>query len=393
MALDPLFRSVKRKPVNGDDSALLLNGGEAVRDRIIIAAIMSLSWVAFAGGARAAAADGDHRSIVDLAVTDALPTEQVTALRGLLESQLPAHGLSLRMEPGVTDVRRWLSRESSDALLRVALDASADRGWRLLLVDAPRGRAVARTLTGGVKRDRAAVEAVCDIVVSAALALREGLEVASQTVAEALTDAAPSGAPSATPTREGPPALSQSGASPGRSSALRAEAGVGPAVATFARAAPASWGAAVAISVWRDRAGLEVTAARYLSQTVAATAGSFDIDRTQVGISADAAASWRRARLSGGLGLLFEILQRGDAAPAAGSIAPTPPDALTRLGPQATATLGLLVSRRVTVTWAVGLAYFPRRVTYSSTAGADAPLAEPWPLTGVTTLRINVAVP
>jgi hypothetical protein len=357
-----------------------------------IAAMAPLIWWCVGGGARAATSD-DDRSVVELAVTDSLPTEQVTALRGLLESQLPPHGLSLRMEPGITDVRRWISRDSDDALLRVALDASAGRGWRLLLVDATRGRAVARTLTGGVKRDRAAVEAVCDIVVSAALALREGLEVASQTVDEALTDAVPSGAPPATPAREGPAGLSQSGASPGRNFALRVEAGAGPAVATFARAAPASWGAAAAISVWHDRAGLEVTGARYLSQTVTATAGSFDIDRTQVGISAVAAASWRWARLSGGLGPLFEILQRGDAAPAAGSIAPTPPEALTRLGPQATATLGLLVSRRVTVTWALGLAYFPRRVTYSSTTGSDAPLAEPWPLTGVTTLRINVSVP
>jgi hypothetical protein len=366
-----------------------------VRDRVIIASIAAsialLTWLRIAGGAQAAETDGD-RVVVELAVTESLPTEQLTALRSLLESQLPRGGMKLRLEYGVTDVRRWLSRESDDALLRVALDAAAVGGWRLLLVDASRGRAVARTLTGGVRRDRAAIEAVCDIVVSAALALREGLEVASRTVDEAMTDAAPSGAQPATPARA-PAALAQSAAIPRPSSALRVQAGAGPALATFARAAPTSLGAGAAISVWREGAGLEVAAARYLSQTVTATAGTFAIDRTQVGISAAAATSWRRARVSGGLGLLFEILQRGDATPATGSLTTTAPDALTRLGPQATATLGLSVSRRVDVTWALGLGYFPRRVRYLSTAGDAAPLAEPWPLTGVGTLRVNVTLP
>jgi len=171
------------------------------------------------------------------------------------------------------------------------------------------------------------------------------------------------------------------------------EAGAGPALATFARAAPASWGASAAISVWQERAGLEFAAARYLGQTVTATAGSFAIARTQVGISAATALTWRQVRLSGGLGLLCEILQSTDASPAARGISTTAPNALTRLGPQATATLGLLVSRRVAITWAVGFAYFPRRVRYLSTLGYDSVLAEPWPLTGVTTLRVNLTLP
>jgi hypothetical protein len=363
-----------------------------VRDRIIIAATALLGWWPLAGVARAAATDGD-RVLVELAVSDSLPSDQAMALRSLLESQLPPHGLKLRLEHGITDVRRWLSRDSDDALLRVALDAPPANGWRLLLVDATRGRAIARTLTGGVRRDRAAIEAVCDIVVSAAVALREGLEVASQTIDEALTGAAPTGTPPATPTGAASAAVSPSGPIPGPSFALRVQAGAGPAVATFARATPTSWGAGAAISVWHEGAGLEVSAARYLSQTVAATEGSFAIDRTQVGLSAAAAARWRRARLSGSLGLLFEILQRGDATPASGSIATTAPDAVTRLGPQATASVGLSVSRRVAVTWAVGLGYFPRRIRYLSTAANDAALAEPWPLTGVGTVRLEVAVP
>jgi hypothetical protein len=363
-----------------------------VGDRIIIAATALLGWWLLGGVARAAATDGD-RVLVELAVADSLPGEQATALRSLLESQLPPHGLKLRIEHGITDVRRWLSRDSDDTLLRVALDASPASGWRLLLVDATRGRAVARTLTGGVRRDRAAIEAVCDIVVSAAVALREGLEVASQTVDEALTGAPATGAPPATPSIAASTAVSSSAPIPGPSFALRVQAGAGPAVATFARAAPTSWGAGAAISVWHEGAGLELSAARYLSQTVATTEGSFAIDRTQVGLSAAAAARWRRAHLSGSLGLLFEILQRGEASPAAANIATTGPDAVTRLGPQAAASVGLAVSRRVAVIWAVGLGYFPRRVRYLSTVGNDAALAEPWPLTGVGTVRLEVAIP
>jgi hypothetical protein len=360
--------------------------------RIIIAAIALVTWLRGEGAARAAAKDGDHL-VVELVVTDSLPTDQLAALRSLLESQLPTHGLSLRIEHDVTNVRRWLSRDPDDALLRVALDASAASGWRILLVDASRGRAVARTLSGGVRRDRAAIEAVCDIVVSAALALREGLEVASQTVDEALTDAVPTVARPATPSRAGPAAAAEPVDIPRSPFALRWQAGAGPAVATFARAAPASLGAGVAISVWHEGAGLELAAARYASQTVAATIGSFAIDRTSLGLSAAVAARWPRARVAGGLGLIFEILERGDATPAAGSIATSTTDTVTRLGPQGTAALDLWVSRRVGITWALGIGYFPRRVRYLSAARPDATLAEPWPLTGVSTLRVNVVFP
>jgi hypothetical protein len=364
----------------------------AVRERIIIAAIAVLTGSGAGPSARAAVPDRD-RVVVELGVTDSLPSEQVTALRGLLESQLSSRGLSPRLEYGITDVRRWLSHDSKDALLRVALDAPADGGWRLFLVDTTRGRAVARTLTGGLRRDRAAIEAVCDIVVSAALALREGLEVASQSVDEALTGVGPGGAQPAPPAAAAPVTAARDAPAAGAGFALRLQAGAGPALATFARAAPACWGAGAAVSVWHGGAGLEVAAARYLGQTVNAAQGKFTIDRAQIGLSAAAGASWRRARLEGGLGLLLEILERGDAIPAAGSIAATTPDALTRFGPQATATLGFWVSPRVAITWALGAGYFPRRVRYLSAAGPETSLAEPWPLTGSSTLRVNVSIP
>jgi hypothetical protein len=389
MAVKRLFRSVERKTASGQKSALLVEG---VRDRIIIAATALLLRWPVGGVAWAAESNGD-RVVVELTVTASLPDEQAVALSALIESQLPAHGLQLRLERGVTDVRRWLARESDDALLRVALDTAAVGGWRLLLVDVTRGRASARTLTGGVRRDRAAIEAVCDIVVSAAVALREGLEVASQTVDEVLTEAAKAGAPPTTPIASAPVAVSRSEPLPSSRFGLRVEAGAGPALATFARAAPASWGVGAAISVWHEGVGLEVSAARYLSQTFTATDGSFAIDRTQVGLSAEASARWRRARFSGSLGLLLEILQRGDASPAAANVATTAPDAAVRLGPEATATLGLSVSRRVAVAWTVGLGYFPRRIEYLSTAGSDAALTEPWPLTGISAVRVGVAFP
>lgn len=360
--------------------------------RTLIAAIALVACLRVASPARAAGADGAPL-VVELAVTDSLPADQLAVLRGVLESQLSAHGLSLRSEPDVGDVRGWLARDSGDALLRVALDASASSGWRLLLVDASRGRAVARTLTGGVRRDRAAIEAVVDIVVSAALALHEGLEVASQTVDEALTEGAPVAAPAATSARAAPVVTAASPDAAFSTSALRLRVGAGPAVATFARAAPASWGGAVSVSAWRGAAGLELSAARFLSQTVGGTIGSFAIDRTSFGMSGAVATGGPRARLEGGLGLMFEILRRGDATAAGGSIATNAPDTVTRLGPQATATLDVSVSRRVTLTWSLGVSYFPRRVRYLSTAGPDATLAEPWPFTGASTLRVNVVVP
>jgi hypothetical protein len=356
-------------------------------------AIALLVWWPVVGVASASASDGE-RVVVELGLTEALPSEQAVALRSLIESQLSAHELKLRIEPGLTDVRRWLSNASDDALLRVALDTAAAGEWRLLLVDVTRGRAISRTLTGGVRRDRAAIEAVCDIVVSAAVALREGLEVASQTVDEALTDATKGSAPSRTLIAAAPVATtSRSEALPRSSFALRLEAGAGPTVATFAHGAPTSWGAAAELSVWHEGIGLEVSAARYLSQTVTAIDGSFAIDRTQVGLSAAASARWRRVRLSGDLGLLLEILQRSNTSPAAANITATSPDAALRLGPQAGAALDLSVSRRVAIAWTIGLGYFPRRIKYVSTTGSDAALTEPWPLTGISAVRVDVAFP
>jgi hypothetical protein len=110
-------------------------------------------------------------------------------------------------------------------------------------------------------------------------------------------------------------------------------------------------------------------------------------------MSAAVATKGPRARFEGGLGLMFEILRRGNATPAGGSIATNAPDTVTRLGPQGTATLDVSVSRRVALTWALGVGYFPRRVRYLSTAGPDTTLAEPWPVTGVSTLRVNVVFP
>jgi hypothetical protein len=363
--------------------------------RIIIGAlVLALTSLHGEGLVRAAADDDGHstdRLVVELAAGDSLPAAQQAALRGLLESQLPSHGLSLRGAHDVGDVRRWLSREPDGALLRVALDVSAT-GWRVLLVDPSRGRATARTLTGGVKRDRAAVEAVCDIVVSAALALHEGLEVASQTVDEALSGEAPRAAATAAPPR-GAAAPAEPTTVPRAPIALRVQAGAGPAVATFARAAPASWGAGVAVSVWGERAGVEVAAARYLSQTVAATIGTFAIERTQLGLSAAVAASWPRARLAGGLGPIVEVLRRGDGTPAVGSVATGAPDTSIRLGPQATGSLDVSASRRVVITWALSAGYFPRRVRYLSNAAADVTLAEPWQFTAASTLRVSVVFP
>jgi len=355
-----------------------------------MAAVALLTWSGLGGDASAAEPD---RVIVELAVTGSLPSEQAKALRGRLESQLPAHGLTLRLARPNSDVRGWLSRGSDDALLRIALDVPEVNEWRLLLVDATRGRAIVRTLTGGARRDRAAVEAVCDIVVSAAVALREGLEVASQTVDEAMMGtAAPGGSP---PTPSGAAPASVPGATPisGPSFPLRLEAGAGPAVATFARAAPMSVGAGAAVSVWHNAAGLELFAARYLSQTITASEGSFTIDRTWVSLSAAAAARWRRARLSGSVGMLLEILQRGETNPAATNVSATASDALTRLGPQATASAGIALSRRVAITWGLGVGYFPRRVRYLAAVGADASLAEPWPLAGVGMLRVDITLP
>lgn len=357
-----------------------------------MAALALLTWSRLGGGARAAEAEGD-RVVVELAVSDALPLEQARTLRSLLESQLSTHALTLRLEHPGADLRRWLSGRSDDALLRVALDVPEVDEWRLLLVDATRGRAVARALTGGVRRDRAAIEAVCDIVVSAAVALREGLEVASQTVDEALTGAAPRGGSAPPPTAVAPAGVSASEPSPRASAPLRLQAGAGPAVATFARAAPASWGAAAELSVWRGDAGLELLAARYLGQTVTSSEGSFTLDRTWVGLSVAAAARWRRARLSGNLGMLCEILQRGEASPAAATVSSTPPDASTRLGPQAGASAAVALSRRVAITWGLGLGYLLRRVRYLAGAGSDAALAEPWPLAGVSMLRVDVTLP
>lgn len=353
------------------------------------ATALLLGWLG-GGLARAAARDGE-RTLVELAVTDSLPREQVAALASLLESELPHRGFTARVEPEIDDLRGWLSRDPDDALLRVALDAPPASGWRLVLVDAARGRAIARTLTGGVRRDRAAIEAVCDIVVSAAVALHEGLEVASQTVDEALTGQR--AASPVQPTSAGSTELARSEAVARPGAPIRLEAGAGPAVATLARAAPASWGGAAAISAWFRRGGIELSAARYLGRSISSADGTFALDRTQLGLSAAAAALWRQARLTGSLGLSLDVLHRSEATPAAASVAASGSDTATRLGPRAAAAWSVSLSHRVAITWAVGIAYFPRRIRYFSTAESSAILAEPWRLTATSSLRVDVAFP
>jgi hypothetical protein len=307
------------------------------------------------------------------------------ALVALLDRQLHAMSLSLvEQQPAgsVSDWARGASR-SQRALLAIVLDTKRDRSWRLVVVDVARGRAIARELPGGM-HDAASVEAVASIVISAASALREGLEVASAPVEAVVGDGA-----SVSTVSTGAAVPEPKRGSVGRTTVVHGA--LGAAVASFASGAPTTQGAMLALGLaWRHRIEARVFANLFWPVPVHSTFGEFRVNRAIVGASSGPVFSTEAFSFTPELGVLVERLSRSSTLPAEG-ISAGEAVALHRLGGLAALRVRRALVRPFSLELTAGAAYLGRSVQFSARNGNSAPLLEVGPVMGFVQLGIEIA--
>jgi hypothetical protein len=330
------------------------------------------------------------RTVVVLGVVGLRAAAQHGSLVGLLQAELTEMSLSLVERPPSRDVAAWASDavRSHDTLLAILLDARSDQGWRLVVIDAARGRAIVRDLPGGIQQDAASIEAVVSIAVSAASALREGLEVASSPL-EAVVGGPPE------PTKSSPRAADSAVAVNERSPARRPQSflrgSIGASSASFSAQAVTTQGMAFALGVnWRAQLEARVFGSLFWPATIRTTWGEFGVKRALLGAAAGPVLQLRQLSLVPEAGVIAERLRRSETTPAAGVLA-TEAKPLYRIGAVLALRLRLPLIRPLSAELATGAAYFGRSARFSTTGAAASQLAEAWPVAAFAQLGLDVA--
>lgn len=313
------------------------------------------------------------------------------SLAGLLTAELRGAGLSIVQTPVTEPLSAWATdvTGSQRVLAAILLDARSERGWRVVVIDAARGRAIARALPGGIREDAASIEAVVSIVVSAASALREGLEVASAPLSAVV------GAPSQRPK---PPKPARDAAAPleGRISnvaperwALRGTVGV--SLASFSPSAPTTQGAVLAVGLtFPARIEARGFATVFVPPLIRGPLGDFRVSRAFFGAAAGPVFRVRAFSFAPEAGLVAERSRRFDAAPAEGVFA-TEPSALYRVGGSLALRLRHTLVRPLSVELMTGAMYFGRRLQFAAKS-ADTTWSEgAWPSVAVAQLSLEIA--
>lgn len=312
------------------------------------------------------------------------------SLVGLLQAELSELSLSLVERSPSREVSAWASEavRSERALLAVLLDARSDRGWRLVVIDAARGRAIVRDLPGGIQQDAASIEAVVSIAVSAASALREGLEVASSPL-EAVVGDSPAQTQSSRRTVTSDPVEPAPSPAHGRRWILRGSLGAG--VASFSPEKVATTGIALALGVdWHARLEARVFGTWFWPASIHTALGEFEVNRALLGVAAGPILKLRTFSLIPEAGVVTERLQRSETTPAAGVLA-TEGQALYRIGGALALRLRLPLIRPLSAELVAGAAYFGRRVQFATTGPAATQLAEVWPVAAFVQLGLDAA--
>jgi len=292
----------------------------------------------------------------------------------LLEGQLHGMGLSLVEQEPAGSVLEWVTAATKEknALLAIVLDTNTERGWRLVVVDVARRRAIARTLPGGVQQDAASAEAVASIVISAASALREGLEVASAPVSAVVGDApSPTDEPPVRPLHEPTHSESDRG--------LVVHGAVDAALASFGKNATA--GAALALGLgWRDRWPV----------TIHSAFGEFRVNRALVGAALGPVFHAGGGSLSPEIGVLVERLRRFGTQPVQGVFS-NQAEPLYRVGGLVELRVRRRLFRPLSLELVAGAAYLGRSVQFSARNGDRYPFLEISPVMGFAQLGIDIA--
>ena len=312
-----------------------------------------------------------RRNEVVVGVTGRLDPEARATLARLLRAELEPHGLVVVERDPSGETRAWARDVANEGrhLLAALLDTKRRNGWRLVVIDTARGRAISRELPGG-ERDAANVEAIVSIVVSATNALREGLEVASAPL-EAVVEPSPAPPP--------PPPTPRPGPKSEPSAETTLHGSVTAISASFSDAAEPTLGGSLALGVsiasWVD---VDVGGARYLPVTVESAFGSFTLERSALSLTAGPVFRSGSFAFVPALGITGEWLARRDTHAAEGVARGDEEPVIRRFG-GALAIRGryrLLSSgdaEFVSVLGALGASYFGERVRFL--AGSD-PLAE-----------------
>jgi hypothetical protein len=312
--------------------------------------------------------------------------QSVSALLGV---ELARNGLSLVESEPVEPLSAWAAQatRSKRVLAVLLLDARGEQGWRLIVIDAARGRAIARELPGGYSHDAASVEAVVSIAGSAANALREGLEVASAPLAAVV---APPSAPSIASAPPPPARRELVPAQPSKSWSPRAFAGA--SVASFSQAAPATAGVSLAVSATsRARVEGRLIGSLFAPAQVQSPLGQFRVARAFIGASAGPVLATRALYFTPEAGVLVERLRRFEAAPAAG-VAATEAGALYRAGGLLSLRLRHALHGSLSAEVVAGAVYFGRRVRFSAQSPERSWSADAWPALAFAQLGLGLAL-
>jgi hypothetical protein len=314
------------------------------------------------------------------------------SLVALLRAELGRMKLSLiEKEQTGESPSAWAieSTRSGRVLAAILLDGRSEQGWRVVVIDAARGRAIARALPGGIRDDAASVEAVVSIIVSAASALREGLEVASKPVAAVVDGpSAPTGPVPINDTARAP--LPAPPVSPRKDWSFRGS--VGASVASFSPAAPTTEGLALALGVrFPARFEAHVFGTAFLPSLIRGPFGDFRVGRTFLGTAVGLVLGGPAFTFAPEAGIVAERALRYDAMPSAGVLATPPGDALYRVG-------GLLALRfrhtllsPVSVELVAGMVYFGRRLEFTAKSPENSWSEGAWPAATFAQLGLEIA--
>lgn len=323
-------------------------------------------------------ADSSSRFELVLRVDGALGTDNERVLEGLIASQRQSTGLVLSFQHSPLPVASWL-REVLDqkrALLIAILDVSAADDWRLTVVDAMRGRALVRSLPGGLATNAASLEAVASILNSAATALRDGLEVASQPLEQVVegTSAPKAPAPPSKPVSRPVPSRPPSPRPPRASVHVRGS--VAAALVSVADSVSTTPGVSAFLGVQRSSGlGIGLTAARYFPASFHTALGDLELVRTSFALGIGWSFELSGFRVEPELGLASELLQRSGADPVPG-VLESAENSYWRAGPFAALRVRYPLFASVSLELAGSTAYMPRRVRFVAHSSETTQLAE-----------------
>jgi hypothetical protein len=331
----------------------------------------------------------------------------------LLKVQLPALGFYLVISEPNDTLGGWIEgvTRRTRTPLGVLLDVRDEESWRLIVIDAVRRRAVARDLPGGAG-NAANVEATVSVVLSAASALRDGLEVASAPVESVVQEPRPAASRDAANVEPSLPASPATGArqadvseapGPGRAQAsgVVVRGALGTSAASFSADVRPSLGAATAVALTLPASiDVRLRVAHYFPATYTSALGDFDVTHTGASIMLGPRVQWGEWAGVVQAGVVAERLLRSNPKEGA-AVTPTGDFSLMRFGATATVRGSYAVFGSFALLVGAGGSYFGRRVLFlarpagaSGTAESDedrVELGRLWPGAVFAELAVEVA--